>query len=147
MNKKKLINIINKSIHDFKDLQYLAKELNFKLNIFDIFEVSNKGNGCYILLIIPSPMASSGHYTAFYKQDNIIYYYDSFGITIPNAVLNKFPEVSHVYYNAEQNQKINENNCGLFSILFLDKMNSAINKYEAFTDFIGMFSDHYTGIK
>lgn len=153
MNKnfKKLNNIIKKTTHDFKDLKYLAKELNFKLNIFDIFEITNKGNGCYILLIIPNPMSSSGHYTAFYKYNDVLFYYDSFGVTVPNAVLNKFPEIKYVYYNAEQNQKLNENNCGIFSILFLNQMNDARNnlkdKKAAFIRFIGLFADHYTGLK
>lgn len=69
---------------------------------------SNKNNGTY--------------WTAYYKKNNIVEYFDSFGNLKPPTAITKFFQSNGkvtIYYNFDRYQNFNQDNCGHLCLNFL----------------------------
>jgi hypothetical protein len=75
--------------------------------------------GCYIINLQNHDEGGS-HWTAFIKDRNDIYYYDSFGVVPPQNLYDIFKIDSHnIYYNTSDDQYFDSTSCGWWSISFL----------------------------
>ena len=63
------------------------------------------------------------HWICFFKKDNKIYYYDSFGVKPPIQLVEYFAKQnkSEVYYNIDKYQNFDEIICGHLCLEFLTK--------------------------
>jgi hypothetical protein len=84
--------------------------------------------GCYIINLQNHDEGGS-HWTAFIKDLNDIYYYDSFGIVPPQNLYDVFKIDSHNIYYLDQlnrrDQDIDATSCGWWSISFLYYMTNS----------------------
>jgi hypothetical protein len=75
--------------------------------------------GCYIINLENHDQPGS-HWTAFIKDRDNVYYYDSFGIVPPQNEYDIFRnESDYIYYNTADHQNIDSNSCGWWCIAFL----------------------------
>ena len=66
------------------------------------------------------------HWTAFIKDKNNIYYYDSFGVVPPQNLYDIFKLDSHnIYYNTSDDQNFDSTSCGWWSISFIYYMTNS----------------------
>jgi hypothetical protein len=72
------------------------------------------------------------HWTAFIKKDNIIYYFDSFGLPPPINILKINNKM--IYYNIYNIQDIEEKSCGYYCLFFIYYMNKYNNNYKKMLD-------------
>ena len=65
------------------------------------------------------------HWIATYKNNDRVYYFDSYGVDPPNEILEYYslPILTHNF----QIQKLNETNCGEYCVLFLYLMNKGLH--------------------
>ena len=62
---------------------------------------------------------NDSHWTCFIKDTNDIYYYDSFGVVMPQNQYDIFRnESDNIYYNTSDHQNIVATSCGWFCIAF-----------------------------
>jgi hypothetical protein len=59
------------------------------------------------------------------KDNNNVYYFDSFGQPPPEIIQNILPFNSKINYNNNQIQGLNQNHCGEFDLLFLKYFQSS----------------------
>lgn len=72
------------------------------------------------------------HWTAFIKNNNIIYYFDSFGLPPPINILKINNKM--IYYNIYNIQDIEEKSCGYYCLFFIYYMNKNNNDYKKMLD-------------
>lgn len=124
-------NLINKSSHTPNDLLQILKSKKIPINgIFSIYDMpSELTEGNYIFLISPPKNKRHGHWVALKVRKKDYLYCDSYGIPPPEQIV-KICKKS-IIFNKNQIQKINENNCGLFCIEFLNhKKFSFLDKFK-----------------
>ena len=84
--------------------------------------------GCYIINL-QNHDESGSHWTAFIKDRNDIYYYDSFGVVPPQNLYDIFiKESDNIYYLDQldrRDQDIDATSCGWWSIAFLYYMTNS----------------------
>lgn len=100
----------------------IAHSLGLKIKIYQYDQLPRhlkKGN--YIILL----GHGHGHWTALYVLKNTAAYYDSFATTPPQEVIDAVGRRILFFSDVEQ-QRLNMNHCGQFSLLFLAKMNYLI---------------------
>ena len=97
-----------------------------------------KLNGIYMKDELKAPLAqgnyiinlqnhdeNGSHWTCFIKDKNNIYYYDSFGVVMPQNQYDIFRnESENIYYNTSDDQCIDSTSCGWWCIAFLYFMNT-----------------------
>jgi len=66
----------------------------------------------------------STHWVCFIKKGNCVDYYDSFGVQPPAELLKYFGKNCVIYYNSEQEQKVNQIICGHLCLEWLNEFNS-----------------------
>lgn len=60
------------------------------------------------------------HWTAYYKNKDIIQYFDSFGnLKPPKEVIHYFNTINKIIYNHNCEQDYNQENCGYLCLKFL----------------------------
>lgn len=82
-------------------------------DIINIEEVNNKQIGNYIVNIDSNYNRNGTHWVSIIKLQDIIFYFDPFGIYPPIKFNTK------TVYNNIQYQKNDEKYCGLYSLMFL----------------------------
>lgn len=125
MNKK--INnskLIIKNSHTPSDLLQILQSKKIPINgIFSIHDMPTKltkRKGNYIFLISPPEHKQHGHWVALKVRKDKSLYFDSYGIPPPEEIVKISNTSNGIIFNKNQIQKINENNCGLFCIEFLN---------------------------
>lgn len=107
----------------------LAKELNINLKFIGItnnlINMKPITNGSYIINI-GDPGSGGTHWTSMHIQGNEAFYFDSYNAAPEDDlidILNLNSKVNKVIYNSEyQLQGIDEELCGIYSIVFLYNM-------------------------
>ena len=64
---------------------------------------------------------SGTHWVAYVKKDNIIRYYDSFGVSPPSELLRYWGRKCTVLANHEQDQRLDQVICGHLCLKFINK--------------------------
>ncbi len=68
---------------------------------------------------------SGSHWTCFIKFKNEIFYYDSFGVVMPQNQYDIFVKsADNIYYIDKHDQDLNATSCGWYCISFLYFMNN-----------------------
>lgn len=101
-------------------IEDIMKHLNIKLNgIYSKDELPSRlKNGCYIINLDNST-GEGTHWTAFYKYNKTIYYFDSFGFPPPQNEINIFFKGhDQLKYNDIEIQDEKSILCGYFCIGF-----------------------------
>jgi hypothetical protein len=112
------------------DLYSIAIKLKIKLvGIYMKDELnSDLKQGCYIINLQNHDEGGS-HWTAFIKDRNDIYYYDSFGVVPPQNLYDVFKIDSHNIYYLDQlnrrDQNIDSTSCGWWCIAYLYYMTNS----------------------
>jgi hypothetical protein len=79
------------------------------------------------------------HWTAIYRKNNVIFYFDSFGEIAPE----KLDRLMTPYiFNATDIQGLNSSSCGQYCVAFLKYMEKKPS-IKRFGDFLGLFNNHY----
>lgn len=55
---------------------------------------------------------SGTHWVCYYKEGNLVDYFDSFGVQPPGELIEYFGKKIKLYYNSEQVQKVHQIICG-----------------------------------
>ena len=121
----------NKDLTNF-DLINLSKELHLKLNgVYMKDELkTNLKNGNYILNLENHNQGGS-HWVCFIKHNKSIYYFDSFGVQMPQNELDIFKQNhDNIFYSNVQIQSITSILCGYFCIAYL----YCVNKFNGNID-------------
>jgi hypothetical protein len=108
------------------DLYSIAIKLKLKLNgIYMKDEIPNDlKEGNYIINLENSNQSGS-HWTCFIKDKNNVYYYDSFGVVMPQNLFNIAVKNNlNLYYIDKHDQNIDSTSCGWWCIAFLYLMNT-----------------------
>jgi hypothetical protein len=112
---------LNKVLTNY-DIINICKRLKLKINgiyMRDEITTRNLDDGCTVMNL-QSKGQSGSHWTAIYKQGNVIMYCDPYGMPYPNDEKLVFEKQRNtVFYNNVQYQDYYSHNCGLFAILFL----------------------------
>ncbi len=114
------------------EIQNICNQLNIKLNgIFMKDELkTNLKNGNYIINL-QNHNQSGSHWLGFYKSKNNIYWFDSFGVQMPQNEFNIFKqEHDNIYYSNVQIQDMKSILCGYFVIAYLYFVNKMKGKIE-----------------
>jgi hypothetical protein len=112
---KKLTTLTN------SDLYSICIKLKIKLNgIYMKDELpSDLKEGCYIIDLQDHDKNGS-HWTCFLKSNNEIFYYDSFGVVMPQNEYDIFiKNADNIYYNVSDDQNIDSTSCCWWCIAFL----------------------------
>lgn len=121
------------------DLNYYCKKLGIKLNAIlnkDLFKNTKAIEGCYIINLQNSNEGSGTHWTALYLKDNFGFYFDSFGLIMPQSIIKfcrKYRRNIRILYSIDQIQPLHSVYCGwycLFFLYFMSKNQKAKNKQE-----------------
>ncbi len=87
-----------------------------------------KLNGIYMKDEIPTDLNSyenGSHWTCFIKDKNNVYYYDSFGVVMPQNAYDIFVKnVDDIFYVDKNDQFLDSTSCGWWCIAFLYFMNT-----------------------
>ena len=125
------------------DLMKWCKYLNIPIN--DVLSRDEKAphnhrQALFIYNLEPSYMSGS-HWVATYVKDNIINYFDSFGMPPFQELVNyaKRKNLTLLHQN-NQIQNINTTTCGYFCLYFLNEM----NKGKLYYDLLKAFNIHDT---
>ena len=104
------------------DLISICIKLKIKLvgvYMKDELQNSDLKQGCYIINL-QNHDENGSHWTAFIKDKNDIYYYDSFGVVPPQNLYDIFIiDSTALYYNTSDDQNFDSTSCGWWSISFL----------------------------
>ena len=109
------------------DLISICIKLKIKLvGVFMKDELnSDLKQGCYIINLQNHDEGGS-HWTAFIKDKNDIYYYDSFGVVPPQNLYDIFIiDSNSLYYNTSDDQNFDATSCGWWSIAYLYYMTNS----------------------
>ena len=121
----------NKDLTNF-DLIKISKELHLKLNMVCMRDECPKTlkNGNYILNL-ESHLESGSHWVCFIKHNKNIYYFDSFGVQMPQNELDIFKHNNYnIFYSNIQIQDMKSILCGYFCIAYL----YCVNKFNGNID-------------
>lgn len=152
MNKKKLNKLIKLTIDNYgitsdKQLYKLADKLNIKINYIGFIEDLNdiSKNGGYIINLANSD-SSGSHWTCFYKENDEIFYYDSFAVGFEDKLLDlaKKSNIKNIIFNDyHQMQDISEDLCGIWCLIFLYYMENSKKKklVDRFFEFTKNYED------
>lgn len=117
-------NIFNRAQTNF-ELQNIAQKLNLPVKI--VMKDELKGSipdGNYIVNL-QNHNQNGSHWTGLFKHKNKYYYADSFGIVLPQTLIDNLNiNPINVYFLDKQIQDINSQLCGFFALYFLFKMNT-----------------------
>lgn len=72
------------------------------------------------------------HWVSFIKKNNIIYYFDAFGLPPPKNILKINNKI--IYYNIYNIQDIEEKACGYYCLFFIYHMDKYNNDYKKMLD-------------
>ena len=103
------------------DLYSIAIKLKLKLNgIYMKDELpTNLKEGNYIINLENSNQSGS-HWTCFIKSKNDIFYYDSFGVVMPQNAYDIFlKNVDNIYHIDKHDQNLDATSCGWWVVAFL----------------------------
>jgi hypothetical protein len=110
------------------DLISICIKLKIKLvgvYMKDELQNSDLKQGCYIINL-QNHDENGSHWTAFIKDKNDIYYYDSFGVVPPQNLYDIFViDSTALYYNTSDDQNFDSTSCGWWSISFLYYMTNS----------------------
>lgn len=125
----------------------ICNRLNIKLNNVGFVEDNDYNiNGSYIINLGNNELGGT-HWTSLFIEDNKAFYFDSFAGPPEDILIKKLQDygiVKNLYYNNKfEFQKINEDLCGIWCIVFLYYMNSdkSINLKERFNKMCKEFKD------
>ncbi len=123
----------------------ICNKLGFKINgIYCRDEIFTIRNGCYVINMDSKKNMIGTHWTGIFKNNNTIYYFDSFGMMPPDEITRKLIKSSiNVYYNDLVYQNIISNSCGYFVILFLFYMKNKISYYNFLYNVLKPFNINY----
>lgn len=145
MNKKNLNKLIKSTIENYgltsdTQLKDLATKLNIKLNYVGfITDLKNiKEDGGYIINLGDD---TGTHWTCFYKENEDLFYFDSYAVSFENELLDlaKKSGIKNIIWNDyHQMQGLTENLCGIWCLVFLyymtnGKKKSLIDRFKEFT--------------
>jgi hypothetical protein len=115
---------------DLKQLSKILKIKNLYILTKDYIKKPLK-NGNYIINL-DNHNGQGTHWVSFIKKDDIIYYFDSFGLPPPEQIL-KINETK-IYYNVYNIQDIEETSCGFYCLYFIYNMKIYNNDYKKFLE-------------
>lgn len=150
MDKKKLNKLIKFTISKYgitsdTQLLELSKKLKIKINYIGFIEDLNdiSANGSYIINL---GSESGSHWTCFYKENNDIFYFDSYAVGFEDKLLKlakKFNIKNLIYNDYFQLQGIDEELCGIWCLQFLYYMTHSKKKelIDRFNEFITNYED------
>lgn len=143
MDKNIMSLIHNSAFTTDYDLLQWANRRGLKINFIgfkDKLEKEPIQEGSYIINLANSTDPGT-HWVGLYMKNRQAYYFDSFAIVPPKAVM-RFIEryTSNYYSNNQQIQNINSGYCGQYVLLFLYTMDRSRNKLSAFRDYEKFFS-------
>ena len=102
--------------------------------------------GCFIKNELPKQLTNGfyvinlnghSHWTVLYKDNDDIFYYDSFGFEPPEEVETK---LGNYYWNDTDIQDIDTSSCGYYVIAFIKFMNNKINPLKSYKTFVSLFN-------
>lgn len=107
------------------DLEYYCKKLNIKLNGViskDLLLKIKPKLGCYIINLQNSDDGDGTHWCCFIIFENIVTYFDPFGIIPPTNVISfarRYKKQIKIIYSQDKIQDLNSIYCGWFNLYFL----------------------------
>jgi hypothetical protein len=126
------------------DLEKIAKQMKINLNGVwskdELYGIPHT-NGAYIVNMQDSGVGEGTHWVAFIKNKGTSYYFDSYGISPPIAVMD-FLKGSKIGYSSNDIQSLSSGECGWFCLAFLlclQDMRNALSKYN---NFVNLFSEN-----
>ena len=114
---------IDNELKDYKNYKgcFIKNELPKKLT-----------NGFYVI-----NLNGHSHWTVLYKDNDDIFYYDSFGFEAPEEIETK---LGNYYWNDTDIQDIDTSSCGYYVIAFIKFMNNKINPLKSYKTFVSLFN-------
>ena len=120
------------------DLISICIKLKMKLlGVYMKDELNNNVIQGNYIINLQNHNENGSHWTAFIKDKNNIYYYDSFGVFPPQNEYDIFrKESDNIYYNTSHHQNIDSTSCVWFCIAFLYYRNTTkgpmLNRFKNF---------------
>jgi len=106
------------------ELRNYAKDLNilYFRGVFMKDQLPNKIRKNESMIInLDNSTGQGTHWVCFSKKDNVINYFDSFGIKPPTELINYFRNCE-VFYNVDKNQNFDKVICGHLCLNFLENV-------------------------
>jgi hypothetical protein len=112
------------------ELEKICKSLGINnfIGVFmmnEINKVSHQSNECFIVNLQNSDQSGS-HWTAVYKNNNNVYYFDSYGAPVPNEIRKRYNKFKINNFQSDDNilpdkplQSYSQTICGHLCVLFL----------------------------
>lgn len=129
MNKNELTELLSNN-----DLEYYCKLFDIPLNSVlskDLFTTIQPKLGCYIINMQDHDVGNGTHWTCLILSKYTAIYYDSYGISIPNDIIQfirRYNKLCKIIYSIDQIQSMDSILCGWFCIEFLHFMNVRYKK-------------------
>ena len=89
-------------------------------------------NNQSIIINLQNSDKNGAHWVSYKKNDNKIFYFDSYAVSfLPDIIKNQYPNHKFIF-NIYRVQSIDSNQCGRFSILFIEYNIKNENDYNNF---------------
>ena len=97
-------------------------------------ELPSLQNGFYVI-----NLNGSSHWTCLYKDNDLFFYFDSFGFQAPSEVEDKMNDYT---WSDKEIQNLDTSSCGFYCIAFAKYMENKLNPLKAFSTFVNLFSNN-----
>ncbi len=136
---KSIKKIINDGSLSSSEISRLAQHFNVPLvSVVSMYEFQKPIlDGCYVILIHPTPH-DSGHWVGLYKRNDFVIYHDSYGVPPPKVVVRKCAGY-HLFWTNKEIQDLRSNHCGQYVINFFRHLINSNNPYIAAEAYLNNF--------
>lgn len=111
-----------------EDLIRLANDIGLNDKLYVTLKNKIPPNAKNVILNLSSDAHNGTHWTALRQTPISFIYFDSFGVTPPESVIQLAKKKGKkLYYNLDEYQHINEGFCGEYSLLFLWSLENNID--------------------
>ncbi len=119
------IHKLQRALHEDELLSYVKiLKIPYFKGIYrkDALGDTKPGKNETIIFNLDSQFNKGTHWVCAVKKDNLVLYYDSFGLTRLIEIIKYFSNKNNeIFYNRNPDQKINQTNCGYRCLKFLHR--------------------------
>ena len=128
---------MNKKVHPLynDEIERALRHIKGFIGVFSRDEAKKLKNGQCLVLNLDGVLGSGTHWVGYYRKNDSIYYFDSFGLPPPQDVIDQYRDCCRMFYSSNEIQKMKSIKCGYYVIMFLDEVHNGKSMY----DFIYQF--------